>query len=218
MDFIEVEGKTYEEAVSKASAELRVEAKDLEIDVTEVDTKGVLGILGSKKVKITARIKDKTDSYDTIGEFGTNFLTQIAHFIDLDFHIKVTQHEERIIYLIQCDHGDVLIGKEGETLEALQYILKLAIAKRYKQSLKLTIDINGYREKRKQDLTAMVKQLADEAKKTGNSFKTDPLNPYERRIIHTLFKYSKTITTKSEGEGHTKQVIISPVKNKNARR
>jgi len=88
-------------------------------------------------------------------------------------------------------------------------MLRLAIAKRYKQGLKLLIDINGYREKRKKSLTVMAKRLADRVKRTGRPLKTDPLNPYERRVIHTLFKHNRNIKTKSEGEGHTKKVIIS---------
>jgi spoIIIJ-associated protein len=84
--------------------------------------------------------------------------------------------------------------------------------------LKVLIDINGYREKRKKALTIMAKRLADRVKRTGKSLKTDPLNPYERRVIHTLFKHNKNITTKSEGEGHTKKVVISLRKNINGNR
>jgi spoIIIJ-associated protein len=82
---------------------------------------------------------------------------------------------------------------------------------RDRENLKLTIDLNGFREKRKKAITVMAKRLADRAKRTGRSLKTDPLNPYERRIIHTLLKHNKAVTTKSEGDGHIKQVIISPV-------
>ncbi|MCX5804480.1 MAG: Jag N-terminal domain-containing protein [Proteobacteria bacterium] len=235
MDFIEVEGKTYEDAIRKASLELNAEERDLEIDVKEIDTKGILGFLGSKKVRITARIK-KIDSpeidmlkvntldsnvpeTDTIEEYGKFFLEELSKFVDLNFNIKVTNTPERLMFLIQCDHGDILIGKDGETLEALQHILRLAIAKRYKQGLKLLVDINGYREKRKKGLTIMVKRLADKVKRTGRIQKTDPLNPYERRVVHTLFKNNRNVSTKSEGEGHTKRVVISPrKKNMNGKR
>lgn len=225
MDFIEVEGKTYEDAIRKASAELNAEEKDLEIDVKEVDTKGILGLLGSKKVRITARIKTSmadtpriaTPAADTPEEYGKIFLEEVSRFVDLDFNVKVTNTNERLMFLVQCDHGDILIGKDGDTLEALQYILRLAIAKRYKQGLKLLIDINGYREKRKKTLTVMAKRMADRVKRTGRVQKTDPLNPYERRVIHTLFKHNRNVNTKSEGEGHTKRVIISIKKNMNGK-
>ncbi|MCX5812971.1 MAG: Jag N-terminal domain-containing protein [Proteobacteria bacterium] len=235
MDFIEVEGKTYEDAIRKALLELNAEERDLEIDVKEIDTKGILGFLGSKKVRITARIKKtgslradtpKTDvpdldapKTDTPEEYGKFFLEELSKFVDLDFNVKVTNTPERLMFLVQCDHGDILIGKDGETLEALQHILRLAIAKRYKQGLKLLVDINGYREKRKKGLTIMVKRLADKVKRTGRIQKTDPLNPYERRVVHTLFKNNRNVNTKSEGEGHTKRVVISlRKKNMNGKR
>jgi spoIIIJ-associated protein len=210
MDTIEVEGKTYEEAVKKASLALNAEEKDLDIEVTEVDTKGILGLLGSKKVRITAKIREKETTPE---DYGKQLLEDLGRFAGLAFNIKTTEANEkteRVLFLVQCDDGDVLIGKDGETLEALQHILRLAIAKKYKQNLKVLVDINGYREKRRNALTVMAKRLADKAKRTGRRLKTDPLNPYERRIIHTLFKHNKNVTTKSEGEGHTKKVIISP--------
>ena len=210
MDFVEVEGKTYEEAIKKASLELGTDEKNLDIEVKEVNTKGILGLLGTKKVRISAKIKE----IDSPEEFGIKFLNDIGEQIGLSFSVKVSQINEkldRVIFLIQCNDGDILIGKDGEILEALQHILRLAIAKKFKQNLKILLDINGYREKRKNTLTIMANRLADKAKRTGRKHKTDPLNPYERRIIHTLFKHNRNITTKSEGEGHTKKVIITPV-------
>jgi spoIIIJ-associated protein len=208
MDFVEVEGKSYEEAIKKASMELDAEEKDLDIEVKEVDTKGILGLLGSKKVRIIARLREKEVTPE---EYGQQFLQEMGDLVGLSFETKVSQYEERIIFLVQSDDGDVLIGKDGETLEAVQHVLRLAIAKRYKQGLKVLVDINGYREKRKKALTLMAKRMADRARRTGKRMKTDPLNPYERRIVHSLFKHNKNITTKSEGEGHVKKVVISPV-------
>jgi spoIIIJ-associated protein len=216
MDFLEVEGKTYEEAIKKASLELGTDEKNLDIEVKEVNTKGILGLLGTKKVRILAKIKE----IDSPEEFGIKFLNDIGEQIGLSFSVKISQINEkleRVIFLIQCNDGDILIGKDGEILEALQHILRLAIAKKFKQNLKILVDINGYREKRKNTLTIMAKRLAYKAKRTGMKHKTDPLNPYERRIIHTLFKHNRNITTKSEGEGHTKKVIITPVVGSNNR-
>jgi spoIIIJ-associated protein len=207
-----VEGKSYEEAIKKASIELSTDEKDLDIEVKEVNTKGILGLLGTKKVRITARIKEK----DSPEEFGIKFLNDLGPRIGLSFNInvsKVNEKLDRVLFLIQCNDGDILIGKDGEILEALQHIVRLAIAKKFKENLKILVDINGYREKRKTALSIMAKRLADKVKRTGKGLKTDPLNPYERRIIHTLFKHNRNITTKSEGEGHTKRVTISPVGN-----
>jgi spoIIIJ-associated protein len=190
--------------------ELGTDEKNLDIEVKEVNTKGILGLLGTKKVRISAKIKE----IDSPEEFGIKFLNDIGEHIGLSFNVKVSQINEkleRVIFLIQCNDGDILIGKDGEILEGLQHILRLAIAKKFKENLKILVDINGYREKRKNTLTIIAKRLADKAKRTGRKHKTDPLNPYERRIVHTLFKHNRNITTKSEGEGHTKKVIITPV-------
>jgi len=217
MDYIEVEGKTYEEAIRKATTELNAEEKDLDIDVKEVNTKGILGLLGSKKVRITARLRvidipEETEESQEPEEYGKKFLEEFSKFVGLSFSVRATRANDRLMFLVQSDHGDIFIGKEGDVLEALQYVLRLAITKRYKQGLKLLIDINGYREKRRNALTVMAKRLADRVKRTGRALKTDSLNPYERRVIHTLFKHNKNINTKSEGEGHTKRVVISPNK------
>lgn len=217
MDFIEVEGKTYEEAIRKATLELNAEEKDLDINVKEVDTKGILGLLGSKKVRITARLRvidipEEPENPQEPEEYGKKFLEELSRFVGLSFSVRATKTNDRLMFLVQSDHGDILIGKDGEALEALQHILRLALTKRYKQGLKLLIDINGYREKRKNALTLTAKRLADRVKRTGRALKTDPLNPYERRVVHTLFKHNKNINTKSEGEGHTKKVVISPNK------
>ncbi|HON86409.1 MAG TPA: RNA-binding cell elongation regulator Jag/EloR [Syntrophorhabdaceae bacterium] len=222
MDFVEFEGKTYEEAIKKATTTLNAEEKDLEIEVKEVDTKGILGLLGSKKIRILARVRQTKDIAEEIAkdiksvietdspeEYGMEFIQGFGRILGLTINAKTAHANGRLIFYLQCDNGDILIGKEGEVLEALQFILRLAIAKRYKQGLRILIDINGYREKRKKALTIMAKRLADRVKRIGRPLKTDPLNPYERRVIHTLFKHNKNIKTKSEGEGHTKKVIIS---------
>jgi len=212
MDFIEVEGKTYEEAVKKASAALSAEEKDLDIEVTEVDTKGILGLLGSKKVRIVARVRNTPE------EYGKRFLTEIAALYGVAVRVEVTSQNDRVLFSMEAGDEDALIGEDGEVLEALQHLVKLAIAKQYKQNLKLLLDVNGFRERRKKTIIGMAKRLADKVKKEGKPIKTKPLNPYERRIIHTLFKNNNRITTHSEGEGHTKKVVISPSGSVNARR
>lgn len=228
MKTLEFEGKTYEEAVKKASQELNVDERNLDIEVKEVDTKGILGLLGTKKVRITVNVKGseedngseaagttsgETRLRESAEEFGIEFLKDFGRHVGLEFQVMATDISEktdRILFLVQCDDGDVLIGKDGEILEALQHLLRLAVAKKFKHNLKLLVDINGYRERRRKALTIMAKRLADKAKRSGKKFKTDPLNPYERRIIHTLFKHNKGITTKSEGEGHIKRVVLTP--------
>lgn len=212
MDFIEVESKTYEEAVKKASLALNAEEKDLDIEVTEVDTKGILGLLGSKRIRITARIRNTPE------EFGKRFLAELAGFYGLTVRVEVSKQDDRVLFSMESSDEEPLTGQDGEVLEALQHLLKLAIAKRFKENLKLLLDVNGFRERRRKTIIVMAKRLADKARKEGKPVKTKPLNPYERRIVHTMFRNNSRITTHSEGDGHTKKVIISPSGPVNARR
>lgn len=212
MDFIEVEGKTYEEAVKKASIGLNAEEKDLDIEVTEIDTKGILGLLGSKKVRITARIRN------TPQDFGKKFLTELAGLYGVSVKVEASTEGERVLFSIETADEEALTGKDGEVLESLQHLVKLAIAKKYKENLKLLLDVNDFRERRKKTIVSMAKRLADKVKKEGKPIKTKPLNPFERRIIHTLFKNNNRISTHSEGDGHTKKVIIAPSGSGNAKR
>jgi spoIIIJ-associated protein len=226
MDFVEVEGKTYEEAVRKAATELNADVKDLDIEVKEVDTKGILGLLGSKKVRIVARVHEKPEetpkevreeTEGTPEEYGKQFLMDIATFLGIPLKVKIAKANERILFLLDSDEEEILAGRDGEVLESLQHLVRLAIAKKFKQNLKLLLDINDFREKRKKTIIVMAKKLADKARRGGKPIKTKPLNPYERRIIHTLFKSSRGISTSSEGDGHTKRVVISPSGRGNAR-
>jgi len=223
MDIMEFEGKTYEEAVKKAVTEFNVDVKDLDIEVKEVDTKGILGLLGSKKVRIVARVHSKPEEAtkealeETPEEYGRRFLVDIANLLGISLEVKITRADERILFALASTDEETLAGKEGEALEALQHLVRLAIAKKYKQNLKLLLDVNDFREKRKKIIIVMAKKLADKVRRTRKPIKTKPLNPYERRIIHTLFKSNRGISTSSEGDGHTKRVIISPSGSGNAR-
>jgi spoIIIJ-associated protein len=205
MDFLEIEGKTYEEAVKKASLALEVDEKDLDIEVTEVDTKGILGLLGSKKVRITAKVRNNPE------EYGKRFLTEVAALYGVAVKVEAEMQNDRMVFSMETADEEALIGQDGEVLEALQHLVKLAIAKKYKENLKLLLDVNGFRERRQKTIVVMAKRLADKVRKEGRPAKTKPLNPFERRIVHTLFKNNNHITTYSEGEGHVKKVVISPV-------
>ncbi len=214
MDYIEVEGKTYEEAVKKACIELNAKEEDLDIEVKEIDTKGILGIIGSKKVRITARLKEKDEERETPEEYGKKFLKKMAEMLGIPSEVEVKKVGDRIVFSLSSREGGLFIGKNGEVMEAIQFILRLAIAKKFKQSYRLLFDINGYREKRKKALIDLAKRLAQRVRKTGKPVKTKPLNAYERRTLHTFFKNDRGIETKSEGEGPQKRVVISLRKDK----
>jgi spoIIIJ-associated protein len=211
MDSIEVEAKTYEEAVRKAAMGLGAEEKDLDIEVTEVDTKGILGLLGSKKIRVVARLRPKLSAEEeTAEEFGRKFLIDVAGFYGISLRVESKTVDDRIVFTIESPDEEVFTGYDGEPLEALQHLINLAIAKHFKQNLKLLLDVNGFRERRNKMIVSMAKRLAETVKREGKPASTKPLNPYERRIVHTLFKNNNRVTTHSEGDGHMKRVIIAP--------
>ena len=211
MDSIEVEAKTYEEAVRKAAMGLGAEEKDLDIEVTEVDTKGILGLLGSKKIRVVARLRPKLPvEEETAEEFGRKFLADVAGFYGISLRVESKTVDDRIVFTIESPDEEVFTGHDGEPLEALQHLVNLAIAKHFKQNLKLLLDVNGFRERRKKMIVSMAKRLAETVKRERKPASTKLLNPYERRIVHTLFKNNNRVTTHSEGEGHMKRVIITP--------
>src|SRR5512147_545783 len=107
MDFVEVEAKTYEEAVKKASAALDAEEKDLDIEVTEVDTKGILGLLGSKKVRITARIRNTPE------DFGKKFITELAALYGVAVKVESSMEGDRVVFAIETADEEALTGKDG---------------------------------------------------------------------------------------------------------
>ncbi|MCS7281123.1 MAG: protein jag [Desulfobacterota bacterium] len=214
MNYVEVEGKTYEEAVKKACIELNAKEEDLDIEVKEIDTKGILGILGSKKVRIIAKLKTKHDELETPEEYGKKFIKTLMDMLGLASEVTTKKIKDRIVFSLSSKEGNIFIGKNGEVMEAFQYILRLVIAKKFKQNFKLLFDINGYRERRRRALIDMAKRLSIKVKRTGKPVKTEPLNAYERRTIHTFFKNDKGIETRSEGEGPTKRVVISLRKEK----
>ncbi len=197
MDFVEVEAKTYEEAVKKAAASLEAEEKDLDIEVTEVDTKGILGLLGSKKIRIKARRRtdlaeenaadakaaDADAAYSgeaadvpageqarptlEAEEFAKTFLKDVAALCDIALRSEVEAHEDRLIFHIEASDTEAITGREGEVLEALQHVVKLAVAKKYGQTLKILLDVDGFRDQRKKSIIIMARKLADRAKREG---------------------------------------------------
>ena len=132
--------------------------------------------------------------------------------------VEASTEDDRVLFSIETSDEEALTGKDGEVLEALQHLVKLAIAKKYKENLKLLLDVNDFRERRKKDDHRDGKKTCRQGERKGKPIKTKPLNPYERRIIHTLFKNNNRISTHSEGDGHTKKVVISPSGSMNARR
>ena len=194
MDMITVTAKTVDEAVTKALIELETTSDKLEYEVVEKGSAGFLGI-GAKPAIILAKKKE------TLEDRAIDFLSQVFDAMNLDVKIAAAFNEEECEMNIDLSGEDmgILIGKRGQTLDSLQYLVSLVVNKKSE----------NYRERRKETLETLAKNIAYKVKRTKRSVSLEPMNPYERRIIHAALQNDKYVTTRSEGEDPFRHVIIS---------
>ena len=203
MEFKEFTGKNVDDAVTNALVALELTRDKLEYEVVEEGSSGFLGI-GSKPAIIRAR---KNASVEDI---ATEFLKKVFDAMELTVKLNIEVNEEEgsvNIDLIGDDMG-VLIGKRGQTLDSLQYLLSLVINKNNEKYLRVKLDTENYRERRKATLENLAKNIAFKVKRTKKSVALEPMNPYERRIIHSALQNDKFVTTKSEGDEPYRHVVV----------
>ena len=203
MEFVEFKGKTKDEALMQASVELGVPSTELEYEVVSEETKGFLGI-GSKPCVIKARRK-KT-FMDEIREY----LESLFKAMDIETEIQMEFDETENVLSINLEGPEmgILIGKRGQTLDALQYIISLAVNKKSESYIRVKLDTENYRARRKETLENLAKNIAFKVKRSKRSFALEPMNPYERRIIHATLQNDKYVSTRSEGEEPYRKVIV----------
>ena len=194
MRTIDVLAKTKEEAIAKAMAELNVPMERLEVEVIEEATKGFLGLIGKKECHIRVTELDDTRAE----EFATEFLNGLFEVTNTDCSFT-------------CEK---FIGRRGDTLDALQMLTTLVVNRQLEDYQKIMIDIEDYREKREESLTNYVKKMARQVAKYKRSVKLDPMNPYDRRIAHSVLQGDPYVTTYSEGKDPYRRVVISLKKEK----
>ena len=203
MEFVEFKGKTKDEALMQASVELGVPSTDLEYEVVSEETKGFLGI-GSKPCIIKARRKK------TFIDEIRKYLESLFKAMDIQTEIQIEFDETENVLSINLEGPEmgILIGKRGQTLDALQYIISLAVNKKSESYIRVKLDTENYRARRKETLENLAKNIAFKVKRSKRSFALEPMNPYERRIIHATLQNDKYVSTKSEGEEPYRKVIV----------
>lgn len=204
MEFVEFKGKTKDEALMQASVELGVPSTDLEYEVVSEETKGFLGI-GSKPCIIKARRK-KT-FIDEIREY----LESLFKAMDIQTEIQIEFDETENVLSINLEGPEmgILIGKRGQTLDALQYIISLAVNKKSESYIRVKLDTENYRARRKETLENLAKNIAYKVKRTKRPVSLEPMNPFERRVIHSALQNDKFVTTHSEGDEPYRHVVVT---------
>jgi spoIIIJ-associated protein len=211
MSTIEIEAKTMEEALTKASEQLGTSRDELEVEVISENANKLFGIIGGSKVKIRASIREARPGEGCAG-LAKEVLENILYRFGVSTAVEVTEDDECINLEIRSDGSGILIGRKGQTLDALQYLVN-KIARRSPAATKqIIIDTEGYRRKRKDALIELANRLGERAKAKDIPVSTSPLNPFERRIIHLALQDDPALTTQSKGEGVYRSVVISPKK------
>ena len=203
-DFKNYSAKTVEDAITQASVALGVRSDKLEYEVLEKGSSGLLGIFGVKPAVIKARKKV------TVLDEGREFLEKVFDKMNMDVTIDMKYNEEEKSVSINLIGGDmgVLIGKRGQTLDSLQHLVSLVINKHSEDYLRVKLDTENYRERRKETLENLAKNIAYKVKRTRRPVSLEPMNPYERRIIHATLQDDRYVVTKSEGEEPFRHVIV----------
>lgn len=204
MDWKEITAKTVDEALTNAMLELGTTIENLEYEVIEKETSGFLGIFG-KPAKIKVRIKQSVENT------AKRFLEDVFLAMGINAVIDVHFDQENSTVEINVDGEEmgVLIGKRGQTLDSLQYLISLVINKNSDNYIKVKLDTENYRARRKETLENLAKNIAFKVKRTKKPVSLEPMNPYERRIIHSALQNDKYVETYSEGEEPYRKVVIN---------
>lgn len=205
-------GKTVDDAVTNALVKFETTSDNIEFEILEKGSNGFLG-MGSKPAKIQARIKEKEISSKSIEDTTVEFLGKVFEAMNLTVKVNVVISAEEVNVDLIGDEMGILIGKRGQTLDSLQYILSLVINKNTDNYLRVKLDTENYRERRKETLENLAKNIAFKVKRTKRPVALEPMNPYERRIIHSALQNDRYVTTKSEGEEPYRHVVVVLKKN-----
>ena len=207
MEYIEISAKTVSEAITEACRKLGVTSDRLDYQVIEEGSNGFLGI-GSKPAVIKAAVKEEEISVE---DSAKNFLNDVFAAMDMSVivNVKYDENENEMSIDLSGDDMGVLIGKRGQTLDSLQYLVSLVVNKESENYIRVKVDTENYRERRKETLENLAKNIAYKVKRTRRTVALEPMNPYERRIIHSALQNDKYVTTHSEGEEPFRKVVIT---------
>ncbi len=204
MEFIEVTAKTVNDAITDALVRLSVTSDQLDYEVVSEGSTGFLGF-GSKPAVIRARKKFSVE------DIVRDFLERVFHAMDMEVEIVSKYDEENGIIDVEFKGSEmgVLIGKRGQTLDSLQYLTNLAVNKQTESYVKVKLDTEDYRKRRKETLENLAKNISFKVKRTKRPISLEPMNPFERRVIHSALQNDRFVSTHSEGEEPYRHVVVT---------
>lgn len=229
MEEKEFSGKNVEEAIEKGLKELGLSRDDVEVKILDEGKAGLFGLMGASPAKIKLIVKpleglkaeekgkatrEKLSGGNLISaqKKVKEELNEILKLMGMEAEITTSLEEEKVVADIKSENGAILIGKKGQTLNALQLIVNLIVNRDEKTRTKVIVDTENYRQRRENALVKMAGEVADEVKSKGRSRELEPMNPAERRVIHLALKDDRDVETTSQGEGNFRRVVVSPKK------
>lgn len=200
----EFSAKTADEALTNALIQMETTSDQIEYEVVEEEKSGILGLFSKPAV---IRVRKKEDTMDVV----KNFLTRTFEAMNLNVEIEseYDPSENEIHIELKGDEMGMLIGKRGQTLDSLQYLTSLVANKKTEEYIKIKIDTENYRQRRKETIENLARNVASKVKKTGRTVFLEPMNPYERRIIHAELQGDKYVNTHSEGDEPHRKVVVT---------
>ena len=193
------EGKTFEDAKDKALSELKTVEENI-----------IINILEEKNTLLKKYVKIEVINYNDIINYTKEVINEITKLMGLEVNLEVRRREENITIKIFSDHNADLIGKNGNTIQALQTIVRQIIFKEINTNISIILDVENYKEKKIKNIEYLAKKTAREVAKTKVEAKLDSMNSYERRIVHSILSEDKYVYTESIGEEPNRCVIIKP--------
>ena len=204
MEFIEVSAKTVDDAITEASIKLGTTSDKIEVEVIE---KGSTGFLGIKSKPAIIKARKKNDTVDNIREF----LENVFSAMNMEVTIDIKKAEDDKVYEVELSGKEMglLIGKRGQTLDSLQYLTNLVVNKGEDDYIRVKVDTENYRQRRKDTLENLAKNIAYKVKRTKRPVSLEPMNPFERRVIHSALQGDRYVETHSEGEEPFRHVVVT---------
>jgi len=231
VESVDASGKTVEEAIEKALAELGLERTQVEVEVVREGRSGILGI-GGEEARVTVRPKEEAKAEPKEAEaeeheiseddiaLGVEVLEKLLELMGVDATVRVREPETpgdgaaivKTVLDISGDDLGILIGRRGDTLASLQYLVNLIVGRKLKAKAGFGVDVAGYRRRREQSLRSLALHMAERVRTTKQMMTLEPMPPNERRIVHLALAQDTTVITESIGEGENRKVVIRPAR------
>jgi spoIIIJ-associated protein len=225
---IEVEADTIDEAIAKAVAALGTSREHVQVEILNDARRGLLGFGGQKaRVRVSPREDQPAASLAPaagapIGpaEDAARVLRELLALMDVAARIEAIPEDEtgHVVLRITSDAGGLLIGRRGQTLDALEYLVNRMAVRQDERAGRILVDAEGYRERRSRELREMAMRLAARVRQTARAQSLDPLSARERRVVHLALSDDASVTTRSVGDGQLRHVVISPAGDARGRR